>query len=169
MNAKGLFTLVMFTAPALAGLTSCSNDDDLPNVTVSVDYAGAVGNPDTGHLYIVAGNSLDIDAFTATPALDGGKKVTVGAVAYYWNYQLLGTVIAPPFAFAIDTKGLEPGDYMLQLQATVYQVDCSVGLVYVAMPVTVVATEADLPADLPADASYTPVATDIRSGVSPTV
>lgn len=146
--------------------TSCSNDDDLPEVNLSVAFSGATEK--NGTLYVVEGDDLVIDGITVTP-VSGTKKATLGAAAYYWDYQPLGTSMVEPFGMSIHTDRLPAGDYLLQINTTVFQVDKAVGIAYMSFPVRVVAAD-QLPADVAhkQGGTLTPD-TDIRSGAQPSI
>ena len=76
---KRLYLFLLALLPVI-GLTSCSSEDDLPQVDIQVTYSGATDIYEV--LYVVQGNKLNIDAITVTP-LDGTKRATIGATAYY--------------------------------------------------------------------------------------
>lgn len=159
---KFLYTLLLLAAPVL--MASCSNDDELPQVDMSIDYSGATETE--GVLYIVSGDKLSIDAINVTP-LKGYGKATIGATAYYWNYQYIGTSIEEPFGIAIDTEDMPVGDYVLQINSTVYQVDRSVGMAYFTIPVKIVDQPDDVPGGDDGSGEIVPDV-DMRAGVAPT-
>ena len=147
-------------------LSSCSNDDELPEVNISVDYSGATEVD--GVYYVVEGEKLNIDAIKVTPK-SGYKAATRGATSYYWNYQFLGTTIVEPFGITVDTEGMEPGDYIMQIRSTVYQVDRAAGIAYIVLPVKIVDDDHDIPGngDEPEEGTINPDS-DIRAAVAPT-
>lgn len=147
-------------------LASCSNDDDLPEVKIDISFSRA--SEDNGVLYVMKGNDLSIDALTVTP-LNNGKKATLGATAYYWNYQYLGSTVVEPFGLTIDTADMPVGEYVLQINTTVFQVDKSVGVAYFTYPVVIVESAADLPEGVNPDEGGT-LEPDVkmRSGAAPT-
>lgn len=146
--------------------TSCSNDDDLPEVDLSVAFSGA--SEQDGILYVVQGDDLVIEGLYVTPVA-GTKKATLGATAYYWDYQFIGTSMMEPFGMSFNTARLPVGDYLLQINTTVFQVDKSVGIAYITFPVKVVEA-AQLPEGLiqKQGGTITPD-TDIRSGAQPSI
>lgn len=129
--------LILFLLPVLAtvAMTSCSNDDELPQVKASIDYAGAV--EDDGTFYVKLGDDLSITSITVTPEAGYGKA-TLGATAYYWNYAYLATTIEEPFGMTLPTSEMPEGDYVLQIRSTVFQENRSVGLAYFSFPVKIV-------------------------------
>ena len=156
------FLYLLLALPMLL-ISSCSNDDDLPQVDMQITYSGAVKVD--GVLYVPQGQDFEIESITATP-LKGYKEATIGATAYYWNYQYLGTTIEQPFGLKFDTADMPVGNYMLQINSTVYQVDRSVGIAYFTYPVKIVAPE-DMPGEA-GEGTDTPDV-DVRAGVQPTV
>lgn len=163
---KYLYTLMLFF-PMMWALTSCSNDDDLPQVDISIDYSGATEVD--GVFYVVAGNTFAIDALKVTP-LDGYGKATLSTTAYYWNYQFVGSTIVEPFGMKFETEGMEPGNAVLQINTTVAQVDRSIGIAYFTLPVKIVESEGDIPGDddQPDNGEIKPDV-DMRTGVGPTI
>lgn len=143
---------------------SCSNDDDLPQVDMEITYSGAVEVD--GTLYVPEGQNFAIESITATP-LKGYKEATIGATAYYWNYQYLGTSIEAPFGLTFNTADMPTGDYMLQINSTIYQVDRSVGIAYFTYHVKVVPAD-EMPDDGTEGGTDNPDP-DIRAGVMPSV
>ena len=159
-----LFLTLIAALPLI--FTSCSNDDDLPEVDLTVAFRGATERD--GTLYVARGDTLVIESLSVTPA-NGSKKATLGATAYYWNYQFLGTTMAEPFGMIINTEQLPEGEYLLQINTTVFQVDKSVGIDYITFPV-VISERDELPDDVPYNrgGSVTPDS-DIRSGAQPSI
>lgn len=149
------FLYLLFALPVL--FCSCSDDDNLPMVDMQIAYSGAVMKD--GVLYVPEGSDFAIESITATP-VKGYREATIGATAYYWNYQYLGTTIEAPFGLKFNTADMPVGDYMLQVNSTVYQVDRSVGVAYFAYPVKIV-TPGDMP-DTPSGGTDKPDA-DIRA------
>ncbi|MBD5186224.1 MAG: hypothetical protein HDS92_06420 [Bacteroidales bacterium] len=160
---KRFYYFLLALLPVIA-LSSCSSEDDLPDVEMSVTYSGATDIDNV--LYVVQGNVLSIDALTVTP-VDASKKATIGATAYYWNYQYVGTTIREPFGMSFDTATMPVGDYVLQINSTVYQVDKSVGQAYFTYLVKIVANESDVPGAVTGSGTDKPDV-DVRSGALPT-
>lgn len=159
------FLYFLLVAAPLLGITSaCSSEDDLPDADITVSYSGATDVDDV--FYVVKGTQFSIDEISVK-SLDASKKATIGATAYYWNYQYVGTTITEPFGMAFDTASMPVGDYMLQINSTVCQVDKSVGIAYMTFPIKIVATADDVPADVTDSGAVTPES-DIRAGALPT-
>lgn len=165
MKRLNLLALALIATLPLI-FTSCSNDDDLPEVDLSVSFRGATEQ--NGTLYLVEGDTLVIEGLNVSP-VSGSKKATLGATAYYWDYQFLGTTMVEPFGLRINTEELPAGDYLLQINTTVFQVGKSVGIAYITFPVKIVPAQ-QLPEGVSRDqgGTITPD-TDIRSGAQPSI
>lgn len=74
-----------------------------------------------------------------------------------------------PFGITVDTEGMEPGDYIMQIRSTVYQVDRAAGIAYIVLPVKIVADDDGVPGngDEPEEGTINPDS-DIRVAVAPT-
>ena len=160
---KRFFYLLLIAAPLL-GITSCNPEDDLPDADLTVSYSGATEIDDI--FYVVKGTRLSIDEISVKSA-DASKKATIGASAYYWNYQYVGTTITEPFGMTFDTASMPTGDYMLQINTTVYQEGKSVGIAYMSFPVKIVEAPDGVPGDVTGNGNVTPES-DIRAGALPT-
>ncbi len=136
-----IYTLL---ALPLLMLASCSNDDDLPQVDFDVSFSGAT-NVD-GTFYIVKGDQLTVDEITVTPEA-GTKQATIGAVSYIWDYIPYGTVIESPFTMSLQTSNLPVGRHVLQMEASILQVDKAIGMAYFSYPVVIVESAEDIPTD----------------------
>ncbi len=161
---KKIFSLLFLAALPLLMLTSCSSEDDLPEVDLTVNYSGATDVDKV--LYVVQGDELAIDAINVTP-LEGTAKATLGAVSYYWNFQFVGTVIVEPFGMAFDTASMPEGSYALQINSTVYQEGKSVGMAYMTYNVKIVASADDVPGGVTGSGVDDPLV-DVRAGALPT-
>ena len=122
---KKFFSLLL-AVPMLAMLASCDDDNsnDLPDVSVSIEYSGA--SMQDGILTIEQGDTLTIDALKVTPA-EGTKEAALGNVVYYLDgYPFFATGIAP-HGCKILTSNLSEGDHTLSVHAQILQVDRPMG------------------------------------------
>ncbi|MDE5734987.1 MAG: hypothetical protein K2H83_07600, partial [Duncaniella sp.] len=104
------FLYILLVLPLLALAASCSDDDkDLPKVSISVDYSGAV--EEDGVLVLTQGQPFTIDALKVTP-LDG-KKATLGNTTYYMDGEPFYVIGVSPFGCEIDTNTLPVGNHGL--------------------------------------------------------
>lgn len=123
-------------------LVSCSNDDDYPEVRVGVDYTGATTVD--GTLYVVRGDTLNIDSVYVTP-IDASKPAVISSVTYVLNGVSLGIAPTSPYSLSILTEPLKAGKYDLRLQMGVFQNGKTPGIAYVTLPVAVVDNASQIP------------------------
>ena len=72
------FLYLLLALPLLGFIaTSCSDDDDLPDVTLSMDYSGATLTD--GVFTVEQGDTLKINALKVIPA-EGTKPATLGQI-----------------------------------------------------------------------------------------
>lgn len=124
-------------------LVSCHDDNDYPNVRVGVDYSGATNSQ--GTLYLVQGDTLNVDSVFVTP-VDPTKPAVISSVTYVLNGTPLGVAPTSPYSLSILTAPLQPGKYTLRLQMGVFQNGKTPGIAYVYLPFEVVESSADIPA-----------------------
>lgn len=147
---KKLFYL-LFLLP-LAFLGSCNNDDDVPQVDLTLTLDGVTQNPDNEQFYIVNGTEASVQSLVAESLTDKAAVCT-NCVFYIDGLQITDTFIEP-FASDIPTAILSPGLHYLQARTTILQVDKSIAVGYISIPIQVVASADDLPAGLPALGTY---------------
>ena len=140
---KRIFYLLL-VLPLLGLVSSCSDDKDLPQVNLSIDYTGAT--EEDGTLYVVQGETLNVTALRAIPE-EGTKAATVGVAAYFWDGIPEGRTAISPFAISINTADMEVGQHYLGVNATVLQVDKEVGFAVTRFPIVIVANENEQPGD----------------------
>ena len=136
------FLYLLFTLPLIGLLSACDNDDDAPQVSIQVDYEGAV-NVD-GTLYVVQGEPFSITAVTVTPDQGTGNAL-VGPVSYAWNYVYAGTSEIAPYGVTFDTSVMNTGNHLLQISGTIAQVNKPLAALNLAYRVKVVASAEDIP------------------------
>lgn len=139
---KKLLTLLL-ALPLLASLSACHDDDDLPDVTLNVTYSNAVIADNM--LYVVHGDTLQIDSVQATPSKPDGKAVKLLAVAYRLNGWLVANVPFPPFGVKIPTDNLQTGDYSLGIEAPVLQVNKEPATIFAVRKVRIVSDSTEIP------------------------
>lgn len=140
---KKLFYLFLLALP-LVGFTSCSDDDDLPDVDFIVDISGATFADNT--IYCVQGETFTIESVDVVNN-DKGKNALITYVEYFWDYQRLGVSAVDPFTFEITVDPETPlGDHRLEIYAPVYAEDKTPAFAVVAYNVVVVESQDDIPA-----------------------
>lgn len=133
---------LLLVLPLLGLISSCNDDKDLPQVSLSIDYTGATMQD--GTLYVVQGDTLNITALKAIPD-EGTKAATLGVVAYFWDGIPQGRTALSPYAISIKTNDMELGNHSLGVNATVLQVDKEVGFAIAQFPIVIVENNADNP------------------------
>lgn len=130
---------LLFLLP-LALLGSCSDDDDLPNVdlTISFDNVAADGSV----IYVVKGEPFEV---TSVSVKGIGSKALVTSVTYYWDYLCLGTLPVAPFCYKFGTDYTHTGNHLLGMTIEVAQEGKSLGFTGALYHVKVVDSVDDLP------------------------
>lgn len=138
------FLLAAFGLAICAGFTSCSDDDDLPDVTMGITIDGGVFGPD-GDVYVVQGDELNIvsvDIKNNTP----NQGAAVANVSYYLNSVYLGTTNIPPFGCRnILGENAPVGEYDLDITCNVLAVDKEVAIAAMDYDIEVVPDASYLP------------------------
>ena len=125
----------------LGFFASCSDDNDLPSVNVSVHIDNAVDA--NGKIYIVEGEDLSVTGIDVESL--NGKAAGLNGVNYVLDHVGIGYTIVQPFAATISADILPVGNHLLTLAFDVLQVDKSIAYAQLSTVVTVVPTVEDLP------------------------
>lgn len=149
---KKIFSILLLALPLAFMTTSCSDDDDLPNVDITVNMSNCKQLDDV--VYVVRGQILNIDGITVKN-LDSNKPALITRASYFWDYTLLGTSVVAPYGFEIATiapdeegvGGTPLGKHLLEIEMPVLAEDKAVATGVVAFVVQVVESEDDIPAD----------------------
>lgn len=144
-NIKKFLPLALLLLALPFVLSSCSNDDDLPNVDYTLQFSGGVLDQQTGFIYVVRGETLEIESLSVRN-LDSNKNAAITGAEYFWDYQFLGSSPMPPYGFNI-TIGDETalGEHQLTIRTGVVAVDKEPAVGIVNYTVVVVEDESDLP------------------------
>lgn len=121
--------------------TSCSDEDDIPSVSISVKIADAVDA--NGRIYIVSGQPLTVDGITVESL--NGKASGISGVNYALDHIGLGYTMVQPFGASINAAYLPVGNHLLTLAFDVLQVDKSIAYAQISTVVSVVEAVEDLP------------------------
>ncbi|MCM1369813.1 MAG: hypothetical protein NC204_05510 [Candidatus Amulumruptor caecigallinarius] len=141
-----IYTIILLS---ILGLTSCSDDNDGPDVDITIAYDNVV--EEGSRIYVVEGTPLIIKGIYVESA--NGSAAAISGVNYYWNYCNVGFSNTAPFSFNFDTSYLRPGNYILGMKFNVLQVDKSIAVASIVQNVTVVASAEDLPGELPGEST----------------
>lgn len=139
------FFYLLFALPLFALISACDDDDkNIPDVSLSIEYSG--GTLTDGTLYVVSGETLNIDALIVKPAPNTGNAV-LGQTTYLWDGVPFYTTGVAPFSVQIDTEGMAEGPHTLTVNAQIFQVDKSLGWGVFEYSVEIVAASEDQPSD----------------------
>ncbi len=155
---KLFYSFLLAVLPVMAmSLTSCSNDDDLPNVNIALDIEN--GTMVDGTIYVVQGDTLNVTGITVTNN-EAGKNAAVTNVRYYINGYFIGESLFSPFPADCITDANTPvGNYDLGVSCTVLAPDKSIATAALNYPFKVVES-AD---NIPGGTSRSATATAVRS------
>lgn len=146
---KKILSLMLVGMALVCSLSSCSDENSIPDVNFKVDFSGGVVDPSTGTIYVVQGETLKINSVTVTN-VESDKAAAVTFVEYYWDYGLLGTSSIMPYEFTIiTTEGTALGGHELTLRAGVVAVGKEPAIAVLGYNVEVVQDAADIPVENP--------------------
>lgn len=141
---KLLYLLLLL--PLSLCVNSCNDDDDLPNVTVTMNFSNAV--PQDGTLYVVKTDTLYLNSID-TKAMDSNQAATLTNVVFYWNYLPAPSLTWSRFPLSIPIEEMplttNGSSNILGLNATLLETDKSIAYTNIRVPIQVVETEEDLP------------------------
>ena len=138
---KKLFYL-LFALPLFLG-TSCSDDKEVPNASISASFSGVYVVPDDDVIYVLAGDPVVVESVTVES--EDGEEVAIGPVTYIWNVFDIGSTPVSPFKYVISTDYLTKEFNLLSLRTNLLVVDHPIYTALVQYKVQVVPDEASLP------------------------
>lgn len=170
---KKLFYLLLMLP--LAFVASCSDDDDLPQVDLTLTLSGVTQYDDV--FYAVKAETPDTETEVATSDTEDGKDdetlpegvITIdsftaqsltnkNAAVANVSFFIDGLFVPPSFdtsyLCAISTANLPVGTHTLSVTANVLQVDKSIANAALNYPLKIVASADDLPTGAPAIGTY---------------
>ena len=137
------FLTFLLPVIAMFALSSCHDDKDLPDVDFNFEIAN--GTRVDGQLYVVQGDTLEIEAITVTNK-EQGQGAMITSASYYWDYYYLGASIQPPYGFEIFVDENTPvGRHVLDVECPLYASDKEPATAVVSFDVQVVASADDIP------------------------
>lgn len=136
----------------LLGFSACSNNDDLPEVDIVVEFNGLYLSQ--GRYYAVQSEPFAVVSLSSR-SIDGSEPSAIGGVTYYWNYQPQISTNRLPFRFEIDMSSATVGLNQLGISMTIAQTGKPLFYGTLRYRINVVAQLTDLPEDAK------PVTTDI--------
>ncbi len=136
---------LLLVVPFAMMFSSCNNDDDLPNVDVTMSFHNAV--VDDGTVYVLQDQPFEITGLT-TKAVDSNQQSAIVNVRYFWNGIPATSLTWAGLPAEIDMANVpqtESGNYVLGLNATLLETDKSISYCAINVPIKAVESEADLP------------------------
>lgn len=124
----------------LGFLAACDDDNDLPDVELTVTFENAVRSRDNGQLYVTSEDGIDVSSVTCAGI---GEKAAITNVEYYLDYGYVGVSVAE--GFGARMPDLAPGRHLLVMNFSVLQVDKSIARARLQYVVNVVENASDLP------------------------
>lgn len=142
---KKFFTAAIILAAMPIMFTSCSNDNDLPDVNYSIEISGGVVDENSGTIYVVQGDTLNVESLSVTN-VETGKVAVLAGAEYYWDYNFLGGSPFPPYGFKIYVSDeTTVGDHDLTIRTSVLAEGKEPAIGIINYPVMVVSSSEDLP------------------------
>lgn len=136
------FLYLLMALPLLGFFTSCDDDDNMPNVRISIDYGNATVVDNA--VYVVKPDTLKVLAVTVK-AVNTDHNATLGPVTYSFDGVPSAVVPVSPYPVNIATKDIPVGSHVLELSATVAEEGCSLATIAAAVKVNVVENASDIP------------------------
>ncbi|MDE6791626.1 MAG: hypothetical protein K2J48_00870 [Muribaculaceae bacterium] len=124
-------------------LESCSKDDDLAQVEISLEISGVAKSGN--NLYTIQGEDVSVDKIEVTSLTD--QNAIIQRVVFSLDGFPLPINIENPFTTSFSTEDLRVGQHNLGMSGVVLQVDKTLTDVHVSVPIIIVESEADLPED----------------------
>ena len=136
---------LLLVVPFAMMVSSCSNDNDLPNVNITMTFDNAAAQEHT--LYVVQDSVFSITGLT-TQTVGSDKQSAIVNVRYFWNgYPAPGLTWAGlPMEINMATMPVtQSGNCLLGINATLLEVDKSMANCSLDIPIKVVESVEDLP------------------------
>lgn len=122
MKKYSSILLSALAVASAAAFTSCDDDNDLPDVSMSITIDGGVFDTD-GDIYVVQGDQLNVQSVNIINNIQG-QAAAITYANYYWNYRLVAASTLPPFGCEALTDADTPvGKYELEISTNVLAVD----------------------------------------------
>lgn len=142
---KKFYLYLLAVALPMLALTfaSCNDDDDLPNVDISLEIAK--GTIVDGTIYVAQGDTIDVASIVIVNN-EAGKGAAITNVSYYWDGYYYSPAVFAPFSMIFPTtENTKVGKHTIDVTCTVLAVDKTIATAVASFPVEVVATAADIP------------------------
>lgn len=138
---KKIFYFLLAVLP-LCFMASCDDDNNLPDVDVSITIDGGVRVD--GMIYVVQGDTLSVESINVINR-EQGKNAVITSATYSWDYLYAGISPVAPFGASFATDNMQLGKHLLQIECPLFAVDKSPANLYMAYKVDIVASADDIP------------------------
>lgn len=145
---KKLFYL--FLLLPLFGLIACDDDNDLPQVDLTLTLSGVT--LDNESFYTVSGNEITIEGISTTPL--NGKPSSVQNVIFYFDGVPLVGDPGQPFMGTFSTEGISAGTHSVDATGYVLQEGSPISNFAASFDLVIVETAEDLPVGAPEIGEY---------------
>ena len=133
----------MMLVPVLA-MTSCHDDNDLPDVDFDITFENAVEVDN--QMYIAKGDTLKVTGITVINN-ESDDAALITSASYYWDGYYIGSNNQPPFGFEFCIgENVPVGKHEIDITCPIYAVDKSPAIGTVFFYVNVVESQDDIPA-----------------------
>lgn len=136
---------LLLVIPFAMMISSCSDDNDLPNVNITMSFDNAAVKD--GTVYVLADDAFSITGLS-TKAVDSNQQSAIVNVKYFWNGIPAPGLTWSSFPMDINMEEMplvEKGDNVLGLQATLLETDKSMAYTAINVPIVAVENEEALP------------------------
>lgn len=141
---KWFYLMLLSVLPVMAAsLASCDDDDDLPNVDISLSVDR--GTVVDGVIYVVQGDTLQVASVNVVNN-EPNKAAAITNVNYYWDGIYYAPAVFSPYGMTFVTSESTPiGSHDIGISCTVLAVDKSIATAALNYPVKVVADADEIP------------------------
>lgn len=152
MKKSFIYLFLLAIIPVL-GFSSCSDEDNIPDVHFELDITGGVSVD--GIIYVVQGDAFTINGIEVTN-LENKDEAFITSATYYWDTDRVGIATIPPYGMTIETtENTRLGRHNLAIECPLYIVDHSPAMANLFYLVEVVAAPEDIPSgDTPATQNF---------------
>ncbi len=142
---KKFLALILGCVALPLALTSCDDDNDLPDVDVTVNFDSSVHSDDRD-LYEEKGEPITVRSIEVA-IRDAGKKAIATAAIYYLNGARIGASVVSPLAFTYPTENLPVGTYDFNVEVEILAVDKTPAFGVLGYKMHVVDNISDIPGE----------------------
>ncbi|MDE5870523.1 MAG: hypothetical protein K2H22_01050 [Muribaculaceae bacterium] len=136
---------LLLVIPFAMMVSSCSNDNDLPNVDITMTFDNAAVKD--GAVYVLQDSVFSITGIT-TKAVDSKQQSAIANIYYFWNGIPAPSLTWSGLPMEIDMAKMpqpEDGENILGLRATLLETDKSMAYTALSVPIIAVENEEALP------------------------